>query len=366
MNRRDFLKLAGIGAVGCAVAPVSARAAAKSAADFANGMTALGQILTNAEIRMCKKYVASKKAAFFIDDVIFILRDLTRQRPGSMFDHPFLRHLRECHERYGLKLQLNVFYRMDFAYGMDGFTLADMTDAYKAEWQANRDWLKLGFHSLQEFPDYPFVNISYSDMGRLYDMISGEVQRFAGEGMFARAVVPHWLPVSKDGCRALANRGVKVVSATHGLRYAYSGDPSCLPYGHADRLMNRRVPEAALYWRGMGDDSINSSICSYNHVSPGQAEMTLGTFRSVYDRDTGLQFKKFVVMPMLNLQKLEDIERTAQCQLDKDFFLFGTHEQRYFKDYFGYDPASMEKTRTAVRFAHEHGYEFIFIEDSVD
>lgn len=364
MNRRDFIKNAGAGLAALAAASRQAFGAAESSAALAGGTHELGPILTNVEMRT-SHLAGTRKAAFFIDDVIFILRDLTRQRPKSLFDHPFLGHLKECHEKYGLKLQLNLFYRMDFSHGFDLFSLADMTDAYKPEWQANRDWLKFSMHSLQEFPDYPFVNISESDMGRVYDLIFNEVKRFAGEGMFSNAIVPHWLPVSKAGCVALAKRGVKVISSTHGPRYAYNGDPAVLPYGHADRLMNRRTPEAALYWRGMGDASINSSVCSYNHVSSEQASETLGTFTSVYDRETGLHFKKFVVMPMLNLQKIEDIERKAATQLDKELFLFGTHEQRYFPDYYNYDPVSMDKTRTAARFAHEHGYEFVFIEDAV-
>ena len=30
-----------------------------------------------------------KKAHFLIDDVIWVLRDITRQRPNSLFDNPF-------------------------------------------------------------------------------------------------------------------------------------------------------------------------------------------------------------------------------------------------------------------------------------
>ena len=136
MNRRDFLKALGLLAAG--LAPHVADAAAASAAELAKGSQELGPILTDVEIRT-SHLVGTRKAAFFIDDVIFILRDLTRQRPKSMFDHPFLGHLKECHDRYGLKMQLNLFYRTDFAHGLDEFSLADMTDAYREEWQSSRD-----------------------------------------------------------------------------------------------------------------------------------------------------------------------------------------------------------------------------------
>ena len=93
----------------------------------------------------------SKQTYFYIDDVIWLFRDLTRQAPKSIFDNAFMKMLKNAHDKYGLKVQLNVFYRTDFYYGNDEFTLADMTDAYKAEWDANSDWIRFGFHSKQEF-----------------------------------------------------------------------------------------------------------------------------------------------------------------------------------------------------------------------
>jgi len=91
-----------------------------------------------------------KKATFFIDDVIWVFRDLTRQRPASMWDNPYMATLKKAHDEYGVKTQLNVFYETDFWYNDDVFTLSDMTDAYKSEFEAASDWLKLGFHSKKE------------------------------------------------------------------------------------------------------------------------------------------------------------------------------------------------------------------------
>ena len=109
-----------------------------------------------------------KSCYFYIDDVIWVFRDLTRQRPASIFDHHFLKVLKETHDKYGMKVQMNVFYRTDFFYGNDEFTLADMTDAYKAEFEEASDWMKFTLHSKQEFPDYPFLNISYQDMKDIF------------------------------------------------------------------------------------------------------------------------------------------------------------------------------------------------------
>ena len=51
-----------------------------------------------------------KKAYFFIDDTIWVLRDITRERPASLFDNPFLKMLKANHDKYGMKVQLNIFY----------------------------------------------------------------------------------------------------------------------------------------------------------------------------------------------------------------------------------------------------------------
>ncbi|MBQ2841165.1 MAG: hypothetical protein IJE70_07435 [Oscillospiraceae bacterium] len=56
----------------------------------------------------------TKKVYFFIDDVIWALRDITREKPKSAFDQHFFKTLKECHDKYGAKVQLNLFYRTDF------------------------------------------------------------------------------------------------------------------------------------------------------------------------------------------------------------------------------------------------------------
>ena len=65
----------------------------------------------------------NKKAFFFIDDVIWVFRDLTRQKPEKLFDNPFMNMLKTAHDKYGLKVQLNLFYITDSFYGYDEFCL---------------------------------------------------------------------------------------------------------------------------------------------------------------------------------------------------------------------------------------------------
>ena len=357
MDRLEFLK-------GAALAGAAAVAGdGWAGAPTARTLQELGPVITDWEYRR-PQGLAGKRAAMYIDDVIWVFRDLTRQRPKSMFDNPLLGALKKAHDRHGLKVQLNCFFRTDFFYGMDEFSLDDMTDAYKGEWQASKDWLRLGFHSYQEFPDYPFINSSYDDVAKAFDRVRGAIRRFAGEGVFTYAMVGHWLPVSKDGCRALKDRGVKLLACTDGPRYSYAGDRDCLPYGHAFRVESNRKPETALYRRTAYDAALLSSACSYNHLSSEQAERTCGTFDYVYDREVGIGLKRFRNGPMLNLCTPEKVRDEMAAVSGCELVAFADHEQYFYKDYFAYQPDYAEKVLLAAAIAQADGREFVFMEDT--
>lgn len=355
-GRREFL-------MGAALAGV-ATAAGAGRARAADAPRQLGPAVTNWEFRQARN-LAGNKAAMYIDDTIWIFRDLTRQRPKTLFDNPFLGALRKAHERHGLKVQINCFYRTDVFYGMDEFSLADMTDAYKAEWQAAKGWLRLGFHAYQEFPDYPFINSSYGDVATAFDRVFGEIRRFAGDGVFTCALVGHWLPFSKDGCRALKDRGIRLVASTDGPRFAYDGNRDALPYGHAFKVESNRRPETALFQRTAYDPALLSSACGYNHLVPGQFERTCGTFTHVYDRDIGIGFKRFRSGPMLNLCTPEKVREEMAAAQGHELLAFADHEQYFYKDYYAYQPDYAEKILLAAKLASDAGRDFVFMEDTV-
>ncbi|MBQ9859952.1 MAG: hypothetical protein IJO76_04670 [Clostridia bacterium] len=306
-----------------------------------------------------------KRTYFFIDDVIWVFRDLTRQRPASLFDNPFMKLLREGHDRYGMKVQLNVFYRTDFFYGSDEFSLADMTDAYKAEFTAAADWLKFGFHAKQEFPDYPYINANYADVKADLEDIKREIFRFAGEKSFARAVIPHWLPISKQACQALHDGGIKLLSVSTGPRVDYNGDPASLPYGHAARLLQNRKPETALFTRKTRDAAITASLCGYNHIeSPEPLENT--TCKVYFDKETGLYFKQFgATGPCLNLIKEEELEACYRPLQDYEYVGYAIHEQYFYPDYYAYQPDYANKVLGAAKILQENGYTYFFVEELV-
>ena len=310
-----------------------------------------------------------KKAYFYVDDTIWVLRDITRQKPATLFDNPFMKMLKTAHDKYGLKVQLNIFYRVDSFYGNDDFCLADMTDAYKEEFKANSHWLKMAFHAKEEFPDYPLVNIPYEDAKEMFQSVEKEVIRFAGEECFAYTVCPHWTPVSKEGVRALKDCGVKLLDVTRGDTVEFEDVPEdFLPYGHSFRLLNNRQKETKIFscneifTKEDRNSSINNSICGYNHLSYKDGEAIRGTDKIVWNEEIGLYFKQFCSTG-LNCTPYDEIEAeyTELCKMD--YIGICDHEQYFYPDYFAYQSDYADKIYKMCEFVTERGFEFICGED---
>ena len=305
----------------------------------------------------------SKKAFFFVDDVIWCLRDVAETRPESIFQAPYFNMLKKAHDKYGLRIQLNLFYRTDFFYGSKEFTLKDMPDCYKDEFKANSDWLKFAFHAKQEFPDYPYINAEYDDVKQDFLDIQREVFRFAAPECFAYSLIPHWLPVSKDACRALADCGTKYISPSSGDTEEYNGDPSSLPYGHAMRLLQNRKPETKIFIRPGLNKAISRSLSGYNHISQEAHDKTFWNMDYVTDKETGVRFKKLGHGYALNLRKLDTLASELQVNMDKEFIGIGNHEQYFYSDYLAYQPDYADKLYVACDTVVKNGYEFIFADE---
>ena len=361
-SRRLFLKGAALAGAACAGGCVTREAADPNVVDPTKIGRKLGPIITDWEVRENVALRGQKRASFFIDDTIWTLRDLARTRPRSIFDVPMLKMLREAHDRWGLKVQMNLFCRTDYFYGTDEFTLREVPADYRPEFEKASDWLRFGLHALQEFPDYPFVNQEYRDLKFVADRTFGEVRRFAGPASCALAFEPHWSPINKDGCVALRDAGVKLLSTTHGDRYEYV-NASQLPYGHGLRAENNRKPDTAVFRRGY--KAIDGSICCYNHLTWEQYNATTGFFKAVYDRDTKFLYKKFCNTIFLNQFKLAEIEREIRPYVGTDHVVFADHEQYFYGDYFAYQPDYAEKIFAAAKLLVDNGYEFVFMEDTI-
>jgi len=302
-----------------------------------------------------------KKAYFYIDDTIWVLRDITRQRPKTLFDNPFMNMLKTAHDKYGLKVQLNLFYRLDSFYGYDMFSLADVTDAYKAEFEANSEWIKFAFHALEEFPDYPHISATYDDTKWLFKAIEKEVFRFAGKDSFSYTVCPHWLPMSKAAVNALADCGVKLLDCTTGAVEEYNGDPFSLPYGHAMRLLNNRQPETKVFSRGGRDIAIDRSICGYNHILPEDHKEMRLTAKTLHNSEFDIEFKTYcsICINTVPYDELEGDFAKLLATEGREYIGICDHEQYFYSDYLAYQSDYADKIYKMGEILTQNGYTFV-------
>ena len=116
-----------------------------------------------------------KNFCFTVDDNIRFLKELSTARFSTIFEHPYLALYKRLHEKYGLKVQLNLFYEMD------GFDLSMMTDRYRDEWLEISDWLKMSFHSRKENVK-PYQTSGFDEVRKDCGIVHDEIERFAYPG----------------------------------------------------------------------------------------------------------------------------------------------------------------------------------------
>lgn len=164
-----------------------------------------------------------KRFCFTVDDNIRVFKELTAGNYDSLFDHPYLAMYRRLHEKHALKVQLNLFY------ACEGFTLSEMTDRYRREFAENADWLKMSFHSRIENVR-PYETSAYDEVFDDCSRVENEIVRFASEGTLAKTTTIHFCLLTKEGIRAMEDRG------TYGLLGLY-GDNSAprLSYQTAEK-----------------------------------------------------------------------------------------------------------------------------------
>ncbi len=200
-----------------------------------------------------------KQFCFTVDDNIRVLRELSEGDFASLFDHPYLAMYLRLHEKYTLRVQLNLFYEDKDT----GFCLADVTDRYRDEWEKNADWLRLSFHSrIENVKPYEFSD--YAELNEDCAATHREILRFAGEKTLARSTTIHYCRTTADGVRALYDNGVRGLLGLYGteesprLSYQSTEDEgrairqgeivisSGMAYGSIDVILNERTMEEIL------------------------------------------------------------------------------------------------------------------------
>ena len=255
-----------------------------------------------------------KSFCFTIDDNIKFFKEISAQKCSSIFMHPYLAMLKRLHEKYALKIQLNLFYRCD------GFTLSDFDERYKSEWEENADWLKLSFHS--EFENVrPYEFSEYEEVFYDCKRVNEEILRFASNKSLAKTTTVHYCLLTEGGIRAMKKNGISGLLGLYGTK---------------------EKPESSYQSTELEGDMIRSGkTVKSGDISYSAIDIVLNNYgeREILSRLNGL--------------------------LGRDLIKVMIHEQYFYEDYTSYQPDFEKKLDATFKYLTKNGYKSIFFEDSL-
>ncbi len=145
---------------------------------------------------------------FSIDDMFDVLIEVT-DKNMPLFQHPLMALLKEMHDRYGMHVDLELFYQKE----IDGFvrTLKEVR-SLREELLAAGDWIHFGPHAL-DYQTAPFEQ-SPEDQKKVFDDIYREIDRFAGSDMHGQWVRLHFYSESFELGEYFRGHGVTALLST--------------------------------------------------------------------------------------------------------------------------------------------------------
>jgi hypothetical protein len=273
-------------------------------------------------IRVVWDRYSQPRYRFSIDDNSFFLRDVAQKKYASLFDCFYLKLLRDLHAKHGVRFVLNIYYTTG-----DDFSLPQFPDRYKGEWRDNADWIRLAFHAYANEPARPYQYASASALLGDLDKVAEQIIRFAGEQTYSPPTVIHWGMVQPPALKALAKRGVRVLSG---------------------------------YFERRGDDGWD-----VNYLLDDDRSDYLSRHDALMDFDSGVVFSRVDII--CNNTPIERIVPTleplaADPNRAEIMDLF-THEQYFWPFYSNYVPDHGQRLETAIRWVTEHGYKPVFFHE---
>jgi len=250
-----------------------------------------------------------------IDDAVWFLKDIHQHAASyhSIFDSPFLGFLKQLHDSYGTKVHINLFYETE------GFDLSQMTDKYKAEWQANAAWLRLSFHAKAEFPDNPYRNAGYQQVKQECGAVMREIKRFAGDELNDMVTTLHWGETPVEVSRALRDIGYTAQLCD------FNVDNDLAPCSYYLTVPQRRHMQKRFVWR---DNEENITFIKSSIIIDTKKISEIVPYLEQYEKEN----RKPPYVDLL------------------------VHEQYFYDYYNNYQPDYRDKVETAVKWAVANGY----------
>ncbi len=260
----------------------------------------------------------------YIDDHSFFFRDILKKNYKSIFDCFYLAKLRQLHRNYGVKINLNCFNTTPER----DFRLSMFPDKYKSEFEDNAHWLRLAFHSENEFPNIPYKNATPKELAADFDLVAKELKRIAGSAYTAGLQI-HFADVPPGCYKVLADRGVKMLQ-TRGRK----------PDSKKPKLCDYHLPD---------------NILEYLHYNQGWMHFDSGLI--FYNSFTGTC--EWIPVDQIGPNLLTWIEDPPRNHL----LNIAGHEQYWWPFYKNFVPDLYDRYATAFRFVLDRGYKPIWIED---
>ncbi|MDZ7617382.1 MAG: hypothetical protein U1E05_10275 [Patescibacteria group bacterium] len=260
----------------------------------------------------------------YIDDHSFFFRDILQKDYKSVFDCFYLAKLRQLHREFGVKINLNCFNSTPER----DFRLSMFPDKYRSEFEDNAHWLRLAFHSENEFPNIPYKDATPEELAGDFDLVAKELNRIAGRAYTAGLQI-HWADVPPSCYQVLADRGVTML-ATRGRK----------PDAPQPKICDYHLPD---------------DILEYLYYHQGWMHFETGLI--FYSASTGTREWTPVEKTVPGL--LAVIENPAKSHL----LNIAGHEQYWWPFYKNFVPDIYDRYATAFRFVLDRGYKPVWIED---
>jgi hypothetical protein len=261
----------------------------------------------------------------YIDDHSFFLRDICAKNYKSIFDCFYLARLRQLHREFGAKINLNCFNTTPER----DFNLSMFPDKYKSEFEDNAHWLRLAFHSENEFPNIPYKDATPEKLAADFDLVAKELKRIAGRA-YTVGLQIHWADVPPSCYRVLADRGVKMLNAR-------------------GRLPDSKKPKICDY-------HLPDNILEYLYYQQGWMHFETGL---IFYNGAALRTCEWTPVDQVAANLLDRIQDPARNHLIN----IAGHEQYWWPFYKNFKPDIYERWATAFRFVVDRGYQPIWIED---
>ena len=231
-----------------------------------------------------------------------------------MFDHPYLAMYRRLHDEFELKVQLNLFYRME------DFDLSQVSADYYEEWETNSDWLKLSFHSELE-NIRPYENSGYDEVYEDCKRVHEQIKRFASPAALANTTTIHYCLLTEEGLTAMEDNRV---------------------FGLLGLFGNNEKPRTSYGIEESKAERIrNGEILNIGKISFASIDIVLNSFGA------------------------EEILEQLMRMRHRSCIRVMIHEQYFYEDYARYQPDFEKKLRSTFSFLSGEGYKSRFYEDLI-